>query len=144
MAFLAGNWLPMQIPVIPSVVTCRLNSSVGTLFPLACSSDLEQMMNLGGRGLSIDQTGPSPPPPATLEEKLHPKPLVGDVVAKAFQAAGLPVWGGNQSLNDDPVNTLTVSVGLRPRNSHGIEPPSFLEKHLHGERIPDAISDDDF
>jgi hypothetical protein len=42
----------------------------------------------------------------------------------------------------DPLNTVTVFVGLRPRDKWGILPPNFGQRLQ--QRMPNDLTDDDF
>jgi hypothetical protein len=137
-AFRAGNWIPNTMPVNPAAVTCKPNPS-GSDTSFACSSELQQVMNKL-QGVNIQQTGPNPPRPSTLEEKLHPTPFLNAIVAEALKSAGIKGIGNGYGYNDDPLNTITVFVGFRPRNKWGILPPSFYER----DSFPQDVSDDDF
>jgi hypothetical protein len=88
--------------------------------------------------VSVQQTGPNPPQPTTLEEKTNRTPPIIDIVEEALRIAGIRVSSG-YSFNNDPLNTLTVFVGLRPRDKMGVLPPKFGQKDL-----PNDVTDDDF
>jgi hypothetical protein len=131
----AGNWPPDVESVNPAVITCQVKPPENT--PL-CSSELEQMANL--EGVSVSQTGPNPPPPSTVEEKLHPPSPLNVIVSEALKAADISTVGNGYSENNDPVNTITVFVGLRPRDEWAVIPTNFSKR----QKTPQDITDDDF
>jgi len=139
-AFHSGNWLPNMMPIDPALVTCHI-SPPRNVAPISCSTELEQMAN-SLEGASIRQTGPNLPPPSTLEEKINPPPELLQIVSEGLKAAGIPQIGGSYSNNSDPLNTITVFVGRRPRDKWSILPPKFSERQR--SKFPDDISDDDF
>ncbi len=139
-AFKVGNWLPTISPVNPAALTCRaVNPPVNDL-PFMCSTELQQMANRL-EGISVDQTGLNAPPPSTLEEKLHPPPYVYTIVLDAIRAANIQGIGGSYGYSNEPFNTLTLSIGFRPRDKWGVLPPDFYKRH---EEFPRDITDDDF
>jgi hypothetical protein len=137
-AFRAGNWLPNMMPVNPMAITCHANPQ-GSAEPFACTSELQQMVN-HLEGVSIQQSGPNPPQPSTLEEKVHPPPYLNQIVSEALKAAGIQGIGGGYGNNNDPLNTITVYVGIRPRDKWAVVPPNFFQRR----NVPQDIGDDDF
>jgi hypothetical protein len=138
-AFRAGNWLPNFMPLSPVAITCNENVP-GSKPPFTCSSELQQVVN-SLEEISIMRTGPNPPPPSTLEEKLHPTPSLDAVISEALRAAGLQGISSGYSNNADPPNTVTVFIGHRPRDRYAVIPQNFYEKT---RRNPREITDDDF
>jgi hypothetical protein len=135
-AFRAGNWLPKMSAISPATVSCHANLSGD----ISCTSELQQMRIL--EGVYIAQTGPNPPQPSTIEEKLHPRPLLSGILREAFKTAGIQGIITGYSFNSDPLNTVTAFVGFRTRDKWGVLPPRFSE-HL-GLNLPQDLSDDDF
>jgi hypothetical protein len=127
----------------PISITCH--ESYRSSFPFACNTELEKIWMENGstlEGVSLRQTGPNPPRADTIEEKRNPTPYVHYLVGQAFRAAGISA-GGGYSNTSDPVNTITVFIGSRPRHRHGIPPPKLFT----GKMSEDAfinLSDDDF
>jgi hypothetical protein len=94
------------------------------------------------QGVSIQQSGPNPPQPTTIEEKLHPTPYLNTTIFEALKSAGIKGIGGGYGFSNDPINTITVFVGLRPRDKWGILPASFYDRGLGN--FPQDVTDDDF
>jgi hypothetical protein len=92
--------------------------------------------------VNIEQSGQAPPEPTTVEEKLHPAPRVGQIVEYAFREAGIQGLGGSNGVSNDPMNTITIYVGLRPRDKWAVLPPSRYKGVQ--ENPPPDITDDDF
>jgi hypothetical protein len=109
-AMRSGNWFPNLIPVDPTAVTCKPWPSPINSLPFFCSSDARQFVNRM-EGIAIEQVGPNPPQPQTIEEKLHPTGYVYTPICEAAIAAKIQVQCG-YSLSDDPPDTVIIFVGL--------------------------------
>ena len=138
-AFREGNWVPTMFPIDPTVIDCR-QSVPGNESSFSCNAQLRQMENRL-QGVQLEQTGPNPPQPSTIEEKLHPQPYLNQTIVEAMNAAGIPPSGGSYSFNNDPLNTITLFVGLRPRDKFGVLPAKLFQRQK--EDLND-VSDDDF
>ena len=136
--FKAGNWVPNMMPINPAGITCHANPS-GGMSAFACSSELQQMINRL-EGVAIEQSGPNPPPPSSLEEKLNPTPYLSQIVSQALTAAGIQGIGSGYGYSNDPPNTITVFVGFRKRDKFAVLPPKFGR----GDEDLSDIRDDDF
>jgi hypothetical protein len=141
-AFRAGNWLPDMKPIAPSAVTCRPSPPANDL-PFVCSSDLSQIVN-SLEGLYVLSSGPNPPPSSTIEEKVHPAPGVQQILLEALNAANIQGVKGGYGYSNDPLDTITVSVGFRPRDKIGILPLGLYERMRREGKSLNDISDDDF
>ncbi len=139
-AFKAGNWLPNMMPVNPSAITCSI-SPQGSTAPISCSSELQQMIN-NMEGVTIQQTGPNPPQPSTIQERLHPPPYLNQVVSDALRSAGLRGIGSGYGYSNDPLNTITVFVGSRKRDKFAVPPTKFFD-HAMKDSLQN-LSNDDF
>jgi hypothetical protein len=139
LALRAGNWLPVMSPINPARFTCQ--SISGDTPIVVCHSELQQVVN-SLEGVHIQQTGPNPAQPSTIEEKLNPPKYLSHILSEALTAAGIQGISTNYGLNSDPLNTITIFVGSRPRDKLATIPPGFYERQkgilLHN------ITDDDF
>jgi hypothetical protein len=137
-AFRKGNWLPTLSAIDPLAITCNQAEPNGS-HHFSCSSELQGFIN-HLEGASITQTGPNLPQ-TTLEEKLHATWLYA-TITQAVNEAGIHGVEVGYNNNTDPLNTVTVFVGLRPRDKWGILPPNFGQRLQ--QRMPNDLTDDDF
>lgn len=136
-AFRAGNWFPTYAPINPTVLNCQpIAPSNGTSFH--CATELAQVVN-NLEGVVIQQTGPNPPQPQTVEEKLNPHPYLSEILGKALAAAEIEGVSSGYSLTSDPPETVTVFVGSRRRDRAAVTPKIF--RNLG--QMPE-VTDDDF
>lgn len=139
-AFRKGSWVPNMNPINPLAINCDL-SPPGTIVPVTCRSGLWEMVNTL-QGITINQSGPNPPPPATIEEKAHPKPPLHQIVSEALMAGDIRGISAGYGFSNEPLNTITVRIGLRKRDKWAIPPKAFWNRRP--EKSPDEITDDDF
>jgi len=136
-AFRAGNWVPDIRPFDPIVVRCPKPKTPPDDNPeLICWSDIRQMANSLNQ-VNFHVTGPNPPR-STIDEKLHPQD-VSPVLGDALKSASIPNVGVGYGFNSDPLNTVTVYVGIRPRDKWAVIPAKFLDS-----KQPEDITDNDF
>lgn len=137
-AFRAGNWFPNMIPLNPGSIKCQPSPQSKPL-PFWC---ITETFPVSRAGASITQSGPNPPQPTTVEDKLHPKPYLSNVIAQALQAADITdADGGSYGFSsNDPVETITVFVGPRKRGTWAVVPAKFRQM----PQGPTDLKDDDF
>lgn len=127
-AFRAGKWHAAMIPVDPVTITCKESPQRSTQ-PVVCSTNLQQMINRL-EGVYMEQTGPNPP---------HQE-YIRDSVSAALNAAGIQGVGCcSYSNTNDPLNTITVYVGVRARHKFAVLPNRPIP-----EDSIDSLRDDDF
>jgi hypothetical protein len=138
-AFVAGNWLVDMKQISPAVVKC--SAPANTSEAMVCKSDLDGLGDLLER-VYVRQSGPTKQP-SSFEEKLHSPPLSWEIVKGAFEAAKVEGVRGWQDLgkSSDPLNTLYLYVGPRPRDKQAVLPLGF---NWRGLGTSQKLTDDDF
>lgn len=122
-AFRAGNWAATQLPFQSMVVKCPKIPPPDDNPQFLCFAESWAMAN-SFENVTFQKTGPNPPR-STIEEKLHPSDI-STVLDGALRNAGILDVSITYGNNSDPLNTVTVYVGTRPRGKWAVLPPQVL------------------
>jgi hypothetical protein len=142
-AFQAAGWIASASPIYDEW-TCQPAASKN-MPPIECTDPVQNFM--GKReDIECSVVGPALPDLAdTVEEKIRSKTPLSGIINDSFKAAHIPVSCGGSGRQNDPSDTLNITmfVGRRPRDKYGILPPGWSDFTDKVERMKN-LSDDDY